>query len=206
MLKSKAGDYKTAANLLRQLASFYANDHWSDLELVMLQIYAQCLRYLTKPEEFVPTAIKSLRKMVPSTSGIKTKPQAASMTIPEKTSFLIRPSISMRDVIAASKALSQPFIVTMNKYFDQIGLDPCVRHPPCHDGFQLLVRFRCLLTESFQVQSVQVNISNEYHDQITLDSDGHQQIEPGMNQILLTSRVRREFVTAKRLSLTEHRL
>jgi len=172
---SRLGDYGAAASYFKQLAPFYNDRDWLDLGVTMLDMWAQCLRRLDQPKNFIPIAMRTLAS------------HNSRLSMTQNTTW------SLRDLITASASLDDQIAIPMRGYFTKVSLSSHLQHHHQHDGFQLALQATSLLPESFQAQSIGLRIvSLNEADQCDLwvVSEAGQEIEPGMNQMLLGSRVR----------------
>ena len=186
-------DYEVAASYFRQLAPFYAKGDWSGLELITLDLYAQCLRHLERNDDYIRIGLMILAKTARSNSAVRQQPQINSI----KLANILQPpqsaAGSLSEILSASKLLKEQIPVTMDTYFDRIDMGMYVRHSPDDDGFQFPLVLRSLLPESFLADSVRVQILSVKEDQrseLWLYANG-QNIETGTSRIWLRSNVSR---------------
>ena len=184
-------EFKVAASYFRQLAPFYAKDDWSDLELLTLDLYAQCLHHTEQHEDYVRIGLKILAKTIRSKAAIRQQPQSSSM----KLAIVHQPPRGamggLSSILSTSKLLKEQITLPMDAYFDRIDLGVYVRHSPDDDGFQFPLVLRSLLPENFLAESVRVQILSVEEDQrseIWLRANS-QMIEPGTSRIWLGSNV-----------------
>ena len=192
---SQLKEYDVAASYFRQLAPFYAKDEWSNLEIVMLNMYAECLGHLQKTEDYVRVASRALAKMVQNSFGAIREPGTGSADLLRTAHNPSYTTVSLEDIIAASTSLEQPVSVPMDQYFDHVGLDKYIYHFSDQDGFELLLKFRSLLPGSFEAQSIRVRLTSAGEEQcpeLWLAVDGLQIIRAGHNKIKLRSKVSSE--------------
>ena len=147
-------DYVAAASYFRQLAPFYAQGQWSELELVMLDLYAQCLSHLDRKEEYVSIALKIVAKQVEanrrSGHNWKTGPQRSNITIAEtSTSYL-------HHLIVASTSLERRIVAPAERYFGHVSLDPQIRHSDKHDSFHLFLKLKLQGLETLPAEEIRV--------------------------------------------------
>ena len=184
-------DYGVAASYFRQLAPFYAKDEWSDLELLTLDLYAQCLRHLARNEDYVRIGLKILAKKTRSSTALSQQSQNSSMNPEDICPSAQSATSSLGGVISASKLLKEQITLPMDVYFDRIDVGRYLRHSPSDDGFQFPLILRSLFPESFLAESVRVQIISVEEDQrseLWLYASA-QKIEPGMSRIWLSSNV-----------------
>lgn len=195
---SQLKEYDVAASYFHQLAPFYAKDEWSNLDMVMLNMYAECLSHLQRTEDYVRVALRALAKMIQNSSGATGKPRegsADSLNTAQNPGYT---TVSLKDIMAASTSLEQPVSVSMDQYFDHVGLDKYIQHFSDHDGFALLLKLRSLLPGSLEAQSVRVKLvsaGEEPRSELWLAVDSPQNIRTGHNQIKLRSKVSKEQVS-----------
>ena len=194
---SQLKQYDVAASHFRQLAPFYAKDEWSNLEIVMLNMYAECLSHLQRTEDYVRVASRALAKVVQNQLGATGEPRTGSAGMLSTEQNPIYTTVSLKDIIAASDSLEQPVSVPMDQYFDHVVLDKYLRHFTEHDGFALFLKFRSLLHRSLEADSVRVRLisaGEEQRSELWLTVDGPQIIRAGHNKIKLRSKVSRKEV------------
>ena len=182
-----------AASYFRQLAPFYAKDEWSDLELLTLNLYAQCLHCVGRDEDYVCIGLKILAKAIRNRAASGQQPQVSSIE-PANACQLPQSAMgSLSGILSASRPLKEHIPLRMDDYFDRIDIGVHVRHSPKDDGFQFPLFLRSLLPETFLADSVRVQIlsvTEEHRSELWLHADGRN-IEPGTSEIWLRSNVSR---------------
>ena len=147
-------DYAAAASYFRQLAPFYAQGQWSELELVMLDLYAQCLGHLDRKEEYVSVALKIVAKQVEAKRRLRDNWKA---DLPRPSSAVSETSESyLHSLIAASKSLERQTTAPIDRYFGFVSLDPQIRHNDKHDSFHLLLKLQLQALETFLAEEIRV--------------------------------------------------
>ncbi|MCJ1276106.1 hypothetical protein MMC21_003911 [Puttea exsequens] len=192
IIRFRLEDYRTAAAYFRQLAPFYAKDHWTNLEFVMLNMYAQCLRHLGKTEECVRISLKAFAKTIQVSSAGSQDFQFHRQSRINAHSPPPGSKLRLTEILASSESLGQIVIVPLDQYFDRIKLDKYIRHSPEHDGFELTLQMRSLLPESFQAESVWAKIVSTEEDrksEIWLYLEGNMVVGPGSITISLKSKM-----------------
>lgn len=192
VIRFQLKDYNVAASYFRQLAPFYAKDNWSNLEIVMLDMYAQCLGHLGKIEEHIRIALRTLAKTTQSTHISSKEPLIGIESTRGVRQPLADPKVGLKAILAASQVLSQPVSIPMEQYFECIRLDKHIEHSFEHDGFVLAVRMRSLLPEKFEAISVKarlVSVDDGQRSEIWLSADTVQMINPGMVKVTLISKM-----------------
>ncbi|MCJ1467387.1 hypothetical protein MMC07_006011 [Pseudocyphellaria aurata] len=175
------GDYSVAASYFHQLTPYYAKDDWRCLETSMLNMYAECLKNMSRIEEYIHVGLKLVAKLVHE----------------KEAPFSIRPNnrskpLSLNILISASKSLRRPISVSMNKYFRNITVDPYLHHCKDHDGFQLQLRLRNCTLETIEAEQIQaqiVSMEDEHRSELWLTAEGFHVLEPGVVDILLGTKV-----------------
>lgn len=184
-------DYKVAASYLSQLAPFYAKDDWSDVELLTLELYAQCLHRVEQNADYVRIGMKTLAKRIRGNAATRQIPHNKSMKLPNIRQPAQSPTGSLSDFLNASKLLQEQIILPMDSFFDRVNMGIYISHSPDNDGFQFPLVLSSLLPESFLAESVRVQILGVQEDQrseLWLQANS-QNIEPGMSRIWLGAKV-----------------
>ncbi len=191
IVSSLLEDYEVAASYFRQITTFYAKDDWSDLELLTLDLNAQCLHHVEQNGDYVRVGMKTLAKRIQGEAAIRQQPQLIRLAkVCQPTQ---RATGSLSTIIGASKLLKEQIPLPMDSYFDHIDMGMYVRHSADDDGFQFPLILKSLLPESFMAESVRVQILSVEEDQrseLWLHANSHT-IEPGMSKIWLGSNVSR---------------
>ena len=193
-LYSDMEDYIGAASYFHQLAPFYAQDDWADLESSILDMYAQCLKKLGRWDEFIKIALKILAKaayMCRQNVGFQTLKKA---TPNSWTSLHDEKDEAgyLDDLLTASKRLKDPISTQMSSYFADIKVGPYINHCEKKDGFRLNLNLRYLLSAGLEVQQVQVRLLSATEGQtreIWLSSEAPFHMKRGPTTVILWSNV-----------------
>ena len=162
-IRYQLADYAAAAAYFRQLAPFYAKGNWTDLELTMLHLYAQCLRKLERNEEYVGIALKILAKQIQRNAVDLEEPRISSKLKPLKATA--RFGRYLEDAVNVSKTLEKKFSVPIENYFGGFMIDPRIRHMDGRDGFSVQLRLCHILQEQLQAQKVSIRLVSTGDDQ-----------------------------------------
>ncbi|KAG6988538.1 hypothetical protein G7Y79_00071g097090 [Physcia stellaris] len=158
-------DYSAAASYFRQLAPFYAHGHWNELELVMLDLYAQCLEQLDRKEEYVSIALKIIAKQVEAKrrlgDGLHRQMQKPSLTISGSSKNWLN------SLIEASRSLERQIITPIERYFEPVSLSAQVRHHEERDSFYLQLKTKADLPAVFNADEVRVCLVQTLQEQRT---------------------------------------
>lgn len=159
-IRFQLGDYPAAASYFRQLAPFYAKVGWTDLELLMLDLYAQCLRKLERNEEYVDVALRILAKQV---QGWKADLEEADVKLLSRRT---RGGVQyLEDAVAVSRSLQKGLSVPIDQYFGEVVLDPQISHKDGKDGFTMHLSLHHILKENLLVDEVKVRLVSVDEDQ-----------------------------------------
>jgi len=171
---SYAKDYDVAASYFRQLASFYSDKDWLAAGVKMLDIWAQCLKCLGRPIEYIPIALKIIAS------------QCSVSFISESTSWYLI------DLISTSSFLKEQIAVPMGNFFRETDLDSYISHYDNHDGFRITLYLQSRLPVSFKAQSIEVrflSVNDEARSEVWLSSEKAQEIGPGVNHVTVGTKV-----------------
>ena len=184
-------DYEVAASYFRQLAPFYLKDDWSDLELLTLDLYVQCLRRLERNTDYVRIGLKTLAKRIQANAALQQQSPSKSMKLTNIRQASASAASSLTSILNTSKLLKEQISLSMDGYFDRIDMGMYVRHSNDDDAFEFPLVLRSLLPESFLAESMRVQILSVEEGQrseLWLHAND-QNIEPGMCKIWLRSNV-----------------
>ena len=184
-------DYEVAASYFRKLAPFYAKDDWSGLELLTLDLYAQCLHHLQRNYDYIRVGLRILAETVRNNATVRQQPKVNPIKLVHTRPPPHSAAGSLSGVLSASKALKENLSVPMDTYFNRIEMGLYVRHSPDDDGFEFPLVLGSLFPESFLAESVGVQILSVNEDQrseLWLHANC-QNIEPGTSKIWLRSNV-----------------
>jgi trafficking protein particle complex subunit 10 len=123
ILKYEAGEYEAAASYLNRIASDYRYDQWTTLEAASLQLYANCLRKLSRHGEYV-TSLLTLLGQNPGRQRIRQLAPKLSST-----------DGYLADLWVFSKKLNTSVTAKLSDFFSVGGLAPQIRHYQDRDGF-----------------------------------------------------------------------
>jgi len=162
-VRFQLGDYPAAASYFRQLAPIYAKGGWTNLELLMLDLYAQCLKKLERNDEYVGIALKILAKQV---QGWKAELDDAN--VKSLSSRTLKPGGGVRyleDAVAVSRSLQSGLSVPIDHCFGEAVLDPQIRHQDNKDGFSMHLSLHHVVEENLMVDEVKIRLVSVDEDQ-----------------------------------------
>lgn len=134
-IRFQLGDYPPAASYFRQLAPYYAKAGWTDLELLMSDLYAQCLKKLRRNEEYVGVALQILAKQV---QGWRSELDEADVKSMSRRRLKPAGGFQYLDsAVAISRSLQMGLSIPIDQYFSEVILDPQIHHNDGKDGFSV---------------------------------------------------------------------
>ena len=182
-------DYATAASYFRQLAPFYAQGQWNDVELIMLDLYARCLEKLNRDDEYVNILLKIAAKQVEAA-----RRSYDNVQFPFQISSIYEGSgPSLQNLLAVSRRLGKAVMAPMDRYFDDVMLDPQIQHDGMKDTFSFSINIRQRLLEDLQVDELRVRLIGMGDEQVTeiiLNAINGMITAQGLTKISVTSEVR----------------
>lgn len=159
---SELGDFAAAAMYFGRMASTFADSRWNTVETMMLKMYAQCLKKLNRKDEYVRTLLDVLAKSAASerSKGSRESLQALTMQMPDH--WLDDDKVDTAGIFAGmaeySQQLPYDINVPMTKYFNDVAVEPYVRHYDDKDGFQMRLQFRHLLDDEVTLDKARVHL------------------------------------------------
>lgn len=179
--RSHLEDFAAAASYFHQLAPFYAKEGWGHLEISMLDMYAQCLKRLSKKDDYVRIGLKIVAKLA-NLKSTATEGQQSQNNV----------SFSLTKLIDVSRVLTHPATVSMDSYFGSIILDQFSCPYEDRDGFQIHLQIRSYMQETMEAHHVQVNLISTEDDRqsgLCLVTNTTYFIEPGITKISVGTNV-----------------
>ncbi|KAF1965893.1 hypothetical protein BU23DRAFT_518972 [Bimuria novae-zelandiae CBS 107.79] len=198
-LRFELGDFAAAAMYFGRMASTFGETGWNTVETTMLKMYAQCLKKLNRKDEFVRTLLEVLAKSAASKRSLTTHKEGGDPN--KKTPHLprdwlnddqVNTSGTLSELVDYSQQLPYDVNVQMAKYFNDVVVEPYVRHFDDKDGFQLRLQFRHLLEDDFDFDQAKVRLIDATSAQgkdIWLESRETARVKKGICRIWLGSNV-----------------
>ena len=166
-------------------------DDWSDLGLLSLDLYVQCLRHLERNADYVRIGMITLAKRVQGNAALQQVSPIESVKLADIRQASGSTASCLTSILSTSQLLKEQISLSMDGYFDRIDMGMYVRHSNEDDAFEFPLVLRSLLPESFLADSMQVQILSVEEDQrseLWLHANDRS-IEPGMCKIWLRSTV-----------------
>lgn len=198
-LRFELGDFAAAAMYFGRMASTFGESGWNTVETTMLKVYARCLKKLNRKDEFVRTLLELLAKSAASKRSMRSHKSGPGLTEPLQTpkDWLNDDQVSttriFSELVDYSQQLPYDVNVQMAKYFNDIVVEPYVRHFDEKDGFQLRLHFRHLLEDEFDFDKAKIRLIDAVSAQgkdIWLESTEAAHVEKGVCRVWLSSSVR----------------
>jgi len=203
MSRSELGDFAGAAMYFSRLTPLYADQRWNFVETSMVKMQAHCLKRLHQKDDYVKVLLHLLARsaaqkrssMVPRVkypSGTNVERDSRKDDLTWLNDDFVNTEGFLTELIAYSDQLPQNISVSMWQYFDNVVLEPYLRHYPDKDGFQLRLCIGHLLEDDLHVDQVKVRLLSESSGQsaeVWLESEGSLRLRRGINKIWLDTNV-----------------
>ena len=163
----------------------------------MLKVYAQCLKILHRKDEYTRVLLNLLAKAVAmEKSRLQDATEHQQRSVRLKSGWLDDESIDvvglMTELLQFSLELPYNVTVSMTKYFDKVAVDPVIHHFRDKDGFQIQFKFRHLLEDDLEAQSVKlrlVSTTSGHMREIWLQGQAPVRIKKGPQSFWLSTNV-----------------
>jgi hypothetical protein len=198
-LRFELGDFGAAAMYFASMADLFKKTRWNTVETTMLKMYAQCLRKLNRKDEYLRTLLDLLAKSAASKRSIRTapkqvKPEDTPDSLPKDwlDDDKVDTTGALEDLVDYSQQLTYDMNVPMANYFNDIVVEPYVRHFDDKDGFQLRLQFRHVLEDEIKLDQAKVRLVHATQTQgkyVWLESSEPVQVKKGLCKIWLSSNV-----------------
>lgn len=166
ILKFEMEDYQAAAMYFSRMAPVFGEDSWALVEMIMLKMYAKCLKKIEKIDDYVGTLLDILARSAARQRTIKNDALGTSTTFqPRGTeAWLDDDSIETRgylsELLETLKQAEKDVTVPMGKFFGDIVVQPLIQHYEDKDGFRLQVQFRHLLEDPITIERIKVRLTS----------------------------------------------
>jgi hypothetical protein len=181
-----------------RMASLFAESRWNTVETTMLKMHARCLKRLNRRDEYVRTLLDLLAKSAASRMSYRASSTKVSATGKDDMprDWLNDDEVDTTDIfqelIDYSQQLPYDVTVQMPKYFDDISVEPYLRHYDDKDGFQLRLQFRHLLEDEVEIRVAKVRLvgtTSTQSKEIWLENLEPTQLKRGLNKMWLGCKV-----------------
>lgn len=186
----------------------FGESGWNTVETTMLKMYAQCLKKLNRKDEFVRTLLDVLAKSAASKRSIKAHKTSKGTSEPLQftkdwlNDDQVNTAGTFSDLVNYSQQLPYDVNVQMARYFNDIVVEPYVRHFDDKDGFQLRLQFTHLLEDDVEFDLARIRLIDATSAQgkdIWLESTEAAHVEKGKCRIWLSSNVGSHLTLTRRL-------
>ncbi|CAK4031093.1 Hypothetical predicted protein [Lecanosticta acicola] len=184
VLKCQQGEYDSAASYFQHTLPLLATDSWNLMEFQTLRAYLDCLKHLGRHEDYAQNGLTLLMKSFAKKTDIKVP---HTRFFPQVQDDALDISGLFADVLASSASLQKELIRPVKSFFEEITLDPEVRHQTDTDSFTLSLQLRHVLGDAVTLDQVRARlVSHEDPTQeIWLACDGNVTLLPSLNKIEL---------------------
>lgn len=174
--------------------SVFVESRWNTVEIMMLRMYAHCLKKLNRKDEYVRTLLEFLAVSAASRMSFKTISKRAN---DQQESELPHGWLNddrvdtlgvFHELVDFSPQLPYDVTVQMPRYFGDISVEPYVRHYDDKDGFQLRLQFRHVLEDEIEFRAAKVRLISADSTQgkdIWLESPEPAILKKGLNRLWL---------------------
>jgi hypothetical protein len=188
---SQSGDYSGAANFFGKIIPIYSELDWSLVSTEMLLMHAKCLKVLNRKDDYIRMLLGLLAKSV-TQSSLKHRNLNLSLVSEGIEEYEIDGRSILPELLAFSAQLPYDITVDMATYFQDVAVDPYVRHYQDKDGFFLKLKFKSSFSTALQIDRAVVkllSVDNGPSGEIVLESNGPELVS-GSSTIRVHSHVR----------------
>ncbi|CAG8976586.1 hypothetical protein HYALB_00002099 [Hymenoscyphus albidus] len=170
-------DYAAATSYFYQMTPSYGEGGWSQVEISMLVLYANCLKELQRNEEYVRVVLKLLSK---SAIAEKAKQlRKSSLKIGNNQPFsddeIVSTASYLGELLEITKSFKHEVTIPLQNFFGHVGVDGTPQYHSDRDSFTLQLRLRYLLEGDLPIEKAKVRINATFgdtHREIWLESKG----------------------------------
>lgn len=202
IVKYDSGDLAGAASCFSRVIPLYTEGSWNHVEVAMLRMHAHCLKALHRKDEYVRLLLTILSKAATRTKSTakrfskRLSSPGMQNALDTSLSWLDDDDVHARgimtELVEYSEELPYDISVPMETYFSDIAVEPHVVHYEDRDGYKILLRFRHLLDDDLNLDSLSLKLVGTTAEQkrdIILASEGTMEVEKGMAKCWLHTNV-----------------
>jgi trafficking protein particle complex subunit 10 len=187
----QSGDYSGAANFFGKLIPIYSELEWSLISTEMLLMHAKCLKVLNRKDDYIRMLLGLLAKSVKQNKSSAHHDPNLSLVFEDIEQYTIDGRGILPELLAFSSQLPYEVTVDMATYFQDIAVDPYIRHYNDRDGFFLRLRFKSSFIDELKIDRATVvllSVDDGPSGEIVLESDGPELVS-GLSTIKVHSYV-----------------
>lgn len=198
-------DYAAATSYFYQMTPSYGEGGWTQVEISMLVLYANCLKELQRHEEYVRVVLKLLSKA--AIAEKEKQLRKSSLKVGKMSSFNDEEAVStasyLGDLLQITKTFKHDVTVPLQNFFGHLDVDGTARYHPNQDSFALQLRLRYLLEDDLPIEKAKVRINATFgdtHREVWLESNGPTVFKNGLGTLLVETTVRTSSTIRLRLA------
>jgi hypothetical protein len=193
ILKYYLNDFAAAASYFYRMTPFYGDAGWTEVELSMLVMYANCLRDLQRKEEFVHVVLKLLSKAALAEKERLRRKSACKLggsRFDEEASATVKNYLP--ELLEVTKTLQHEVRTPLYDFFGDVEVDSTVRYHPEMDSMGLQLRLQYLLLDELHIDKAKVRIvslSSDIPRELWLETEAVSVFQNGIVSLSLQSNV-----------------
>jgi hypothetical protein len=161
----------------------------------MLLMHAKCLKVLNRKDDYIRLLLGLLAKSVQQ-NALRRRSLNLSLVSEDIEQYTIDGRSILPELLGFSAQLPYDVTVDLSTYFQDVAVDPYIRHYEDRDGFFLKLKFKSNFANALQIDRAIVtlhSVDNGPSGEIVLESNGPQLVS-GLSTIKLHSHVRSLYV------------
>jgi len=165
----------------------YSQLQWTLIETEMLLVHAKCLKVLNRRDDYVRMLLGLLALVVSAKTTTRINEVAHHLDI---ESYQVQGKSLLSELNTVAAQLPYDITVDLSTYFQNIRLDPYIRHHPKDEGFQLRLKLKSVFEDDMIIKHAKVvltPLSNNSASEIHLQSEGEIKISKGSATIVLST-------------------
>ena len=187
--RSQSGEFETAAMYLHPLMAAYEPGQWHGIEMSILELYSLCMKKLDRLEESVHVYLSAIAKAVAFQDA---NTSASNKSRQSLRSLLDGGQARFEEVLEVAQAPFPAIKASLEDYFSDIKIHPCIQHSKNQDGFGLGLSLFSRLPGEVEEATLEVDLTglDENRSQtIKVRTEKPAKITPGQNSLTVVSKV-----------------
>lgn len=205
ILKYYLKDFAAAASYFYRMVPFYGDGGWTEVELSMLVMYANCLRELQRKEEFVKVVLKLLaRAAVVEKERLRRKSAFKIGGSKIGGEFGVSIDTYLPELLKITKTLQHEVRVPLVDFFGYVEVDSSVRYHSEMDSMALQIQLQYLLPDEMTIDKARIRMimisgeTGEATRELWLETDKASTFKKGIVKLSMQSNVSQKSFSLRR--------
>ena len=196
LLHYHQGNHTAACEYLSRVTTYYCESSWSSMEESTLMLYAKCLKYLQKQDEYIRVLLRLTNKIEAVEQATHSQ-TSCSKDLDSSNSMFAYQDYS-DDLLRATQHQEQDFTIPLGSFFSRIVVEDRIHYDYGQDSFALQLTLHYRLHGNLALKQVRLRVtplSGEPCRELWLQTQDEILLKPGRSDVQVRSNVSRNTLT-----------